>query len=146
MLPDQTNLRIILHRVQRLPILEREAIAVVDESVAVGHVVHEQGPKDIPDDDGASRVLPVLDDIVKRLQGVGGRIVGGPVVFADEIRLVDGGDECDVGFEFGVVGWVVVVGKDVDFLDGEVSLVDTIGAVDDEFVGSELFDVGLLPC
>ena len=90
---------------------------MVDESVAVWHVVHEEGPEDISDDHRVRGALSALDDAIKGLQRVGGGIVGGPVVFADEVGLVGAGDERDVGFELGVVGWVVVVGEDVDFWD-----------------------------
>ena len=36
-----------------------------------------------------------------------------------------------------------MVGEDVNFFDVQMCLVHAIGAVDNEFVGSELLDVGL---
>ena len=42
MLPDQADLGIIMRRVERIVILQRVAIGMVDEDVAIGDIMHEQ--------------------------------------------------------------------------------------------------------
>ena len=142
---DQANLRVVLRRIERISILKGEAVAVVDESIAVWHIMHEERPKDIPNHDRIYCVLMTFDNVVKGLQRVSRWIVGGPVIFSYEIGLVDAGYQFDVLVELSVIGRVVMVGEDVNLFDVEMSLVDAIGAVDDKFVGSELLNIGLFP-
>ena len=140
MLSDETNLGVILHRVQGVAILQRESIAMVHVDVAVWHIVHEQAPEQISCHHGATQVLSTLNDAVKGLQRRRFRIIRRPVVLAHQVDLVRALHEGDVLLQLGVVGRVVMVGKDVDVGYVEVSLVHAVGAVHDELVRRQFLD------
>ena len=142
MLADSANLRIHLGRIGRVPVLHCEAVGVVDKGAAIWHVAAEQGPEEISCDDGLGEGLAGLDDGEEGVEGAALRVLGRPVVFADEVDFVGAFGPGDVLEEFGGVRGVVVVGEDVDGGDGEVGLVETVGSVHDELSGSEFFDVG----
>lgn len=136
MLPNGANLRINLRRVRRVPVLHRKAIRMIDIDVAIGRITTKQRPEEIPRDDWVGKILAALDDAVEGFEGASLRVVGGPVVFSYQVDFVHAFDEGDVIEEFGIVGWVVVVGEDVDCRDGQVGFVDTVNTVHDEFLGS----------
>lgn len=145
MLSDGRYIRIIRRRIERISILQRKPIAVVDVDITVRHVVHEQAPEQISRHHGVGHVLPGLDRREElRQRRAGGRVavvVVVPRVLAHDVRLACRAREGDVGVELRQVARVVVVRDDVDCLDWEVVLVDAVGAVDDEFLGRELFNV-----
>ena len=82
MVPYRRDLGIIVLRVERVPILQLKPIRVVDESVAIRHVMHEQTPEEIPRDDGFGRLLRRFDDGVKLGECRRRGNVACPVVFA----------------------------------------------------------------
>ena len=92
MLADQADLGVVLHGVERVAVLQFVAVGVVDEDVAVGHVVHEERPEQVANDDGLGGILAALDDAVEGLERGRLRVVRGPVVLADQVGLVDGLD------------------------------------------------------
>ena len=81
MIPDNRNLGIILLRVERIPILQLKPIRMVDEPVAIRHIMHEQTPEQIPRNDGLSLLLRRLDDGVELRERRRGHVAC-PVVFA----------------------------------------------------------------
>ena len=98
MLSDQTNLSIVLHRIRRVAVLQREPVAMVDVDIAIRHIVRKQTPEEISCNDGVTQVLSSLYNVVKGLQRRGLWVVGRPVVLADEVDFVHALDKCDVLF------------------------------------------------
>ena len=120
---------------------------MINKPATIRHVMHEQAPKQIPDHNWrlSRPILARLNRPQKIPQTRPRRripvVVAVPRKLADEIRLVRGSREGDVLREFCQVARVEVVGHDVDAGDGEVGRVEAVGAVDDEFVRGEGFDV-----
>ena len=65
MLADQTYLRVVPRRIERISILKGEAIAMVNEYIAVGHIMHEERPEYVANHNWIGRVLTAFDDVVK---------------------------------------------------------------------------------
>ncbi len=143
MLPDQADLCVVLRRVFRIAILQREAVRMVDIDVAIWHVMHEKRPEEVPQYYRVGSVLAALDDVVKGSNGIPLRAVARPVVLSDQVGLVGRHDQSYIFLKLGVVGWVVVIREDVDRVDGEMSPLDTVRAVDHELFGGKLLDEGL---
>ena len=136
MLPNRTNLLVNIHRVRRVPVLQRKAIRMIYIDVAVRYIAAKQRPEEISRNDWIGKVLAALDDVVEGFEGASLRVVGRPVVFAYQVDFVHAFDCGDIIEKFGVVGRVVVVGEDVDCGDGEVGLVHTVGSIHHQFLGS----------
>jgi len=142
-LPDQADLCVVLRRIRRIAVLQREPVRMVDIDIAIWHIMHEKRPEEVPHYYRVQRVLAALDDVVKGSKGVSLDVVARPVVFADQVDLVGRLDESDVFLKLRVVGWVVVIRETVDRVDGEMGPLDTVRTVDHELLGGKLLDEGL---
>ena len=141
MLPDRTNLRVILRRVQRVSVLQSKTVRVIDKSIAVRYIVHEQRPEQISRYHWLRHALSFLDNVEEGLQGWRGGYVARPVVLAGDVDLVRRPDAFDVRAQFGKVERVVVVVEGVYARDLEMRLIDAVGAVNAELVWPEFFNV-----
>ncbi len=110
---------------------------MVDVDVAVGHIVHEKRPEEISCYNWVRHVLAPLDDAEKRLKGI---TIARPIVFSNQIDLVDRTHQSDIVLKLGVLWWVIMVRKYVDRVNIEVSLVDAVRAIDHELFRSKFLD------
>lgn len=134
MLPHLRNLRIILHRIQRISILHRKPVSMVHKMLAIRNIMHKQRPKLRSHDRRLCIFLLLLNPAKEFLQRTGSFNIARPVILARHVSPVCGANELDALLELGGVGRVEVVREDVDFGDVEVALVDAVGSVHDEFL------------
>ena len=70
------------------------------------------------------------------------RVVGRPVILANEVDFVHALDKGDVLLQFRVIWRIVMIREDIDGGDVEMGFVDTVGSVHYEFVRREFLDEG----